>query len=344
VNIRHEKTIGLATRPTGTPCYEVDYLPYGTENTPAGFTNTCPTRYQFTGYERDAETAYGTSSGNDYAVARYYNARLGRFMSGDPLDGDITDPQTLNRYAYVRNNSSNFTDPSGQFLWGGPQPPPDPGYSYYDDSGPGNCLGSGGIPGFMSDGGCGSWRWPALPVSASQVKPPAPKPNKSSKCFKPTRFQKLGIAAQAWLARKWNKDVGFGVGGSVGAGKIAFGWFYSASQQMVVSPTGQAALVTTLGQANIGPMPGIVHGVGVMSGVQGSIGSPTTSPDQLAGNSFDFGGGGNRGPGWGLGFAQDASISDSGAWQTNTTVGAAWGTNGHAASVQTSSVLPACEE
>jgi len=34
-------------------------------------------------------------------------------MSGDPLDGDITDPQTLNRYAYVRNNPVNMFDPTG---------------------------------------------------------------------------------------------------------------------------------------------------------------------------------------------------------------------------------------
>src|SRR5207302_8864572 len=62
---------------------------------------------KFTGYERDGET------GLDYAFARYYNDRLGRFMSGDPLGGDPSDPQTLNLYTYVRNNQINLVDPSG---------------------------------------------------------------------------------------------------------------------------------------------------------------------------------------------------------------------------------------
>jgi RHS repeat-associated protein len=106
----------VVTNSSGTPCYEADFLPYGTENTPAGFTNTCSTHYKFTGYERDAETAGGTSSGNDYAFARYYNSRLGRFMSGDPADGNITDPQTLNKYSYVRNNPENLIDPSGMII------------------------------------------------------------------------------------------------------------------------------------------------------------------------------------------------------------------------------------
>lgn len=38
---------------------------------------------------------------------------MGRFQSGDPLGGDITGPQTLNRYSYVRNNPVNLIDPSG---------------------------------------------------------------------------------------------------------------------------------------------------------------------------------------------------------------------------------------
>jgi RHS repeat-associated protein len=109
----HLRSTRVVTTATGAACYEVDYLPYGAENTPSGFSNTCSTRYRFTGYERDLETAYGTSAGNVYAFARYYNSRLGRFMSGDPLDGDITDPQTLNHYAYARNNPVNLVDPAG---------------------------------------------------------------------------------------------------------------------------------------------------------------------------------------------------------------------------------------
>jgi RHS repeat-associated protein len=154
----------VVTTATGTACYEVDYLPYGAENTPAGFTNTaaCTPRYRFTGYERDLETAAGTSAGNDYAFARYYNSRLGRFMSGDPLDGDITDPQTLNRYAYARNNPINFMDPFGMdytiicYVAPGPE---GGGGSFCEDGG-GGAGGGGGV---------------APPLKPSQVKPTGPK-------------------------------------------------------------------------------------------------------------------------------------------------------------------------
>jgi RHS repeat-associated protein len=107
--VDHLGSTRAMTTAAGSVCFKADYLPYGAENTPSGFASTWSTSYKFTGYERDAET------GLDYAFARYYNSRLGRFMSGDPLGGDSGDPQSLNRYAYVRNNPINFTDPTGLF-------------------------------------------------------------------------------------------------------------------------------------------------------------------------------------------------------------------------------------
>ena len=105
----HLGSTRAVTNASGTPCYKADFLPYGYENTPSGFTNSCSTNYKFTGYERDTET------GNDYAFARYYSQKEEHFLSPDPLDGDATDPQTLNKYTYARNNPTNLTDPSGLF-------------------------------------------------------------------------------------------------------------------------------------------------------------------------------------------------------------------------------------
>ncbi len=65
------------------------------------------TPLNFTSYTRDAETQL------DFANARYYTSQFGRFMSPDPLGGDVTDPQSLNRYAYVTNNPLSLVDPSG---------------------------------------------------------------------------------------------------------------------------------------------------------------------------------------------------------------------------------------
>jgi RHS repeat-associated protein len=70
--------------------------------------------HKFTGKERDSE------SGLDNFGARYNSSNLGRFMTPDwsaspsPIPfGDISDPQSLNLYSYVRDNPLSRTDPSG---------------------------------------------------------------------------------------------------------------------------------------------------------------------------------------------------------------------------------------
>jgi RHS repeat-associated protein len=45
--------------------------------------------------------------------ARIYDPSIGRFMSADPVVGDETVPQELNRYSYVLNDPLSLTDPSG---------------------------------------------------------------------------------------------------------------------------------------------------------------------------------------------------------------------------------------
>jgi RHS repeat-associated protein len=88
-------------------CYDTDYLPFGLEAGP--YTNTCSQNYKFTGFERDAET------GLDYAFTRYYNPRIGRFMSPDRFVGNLGNPQSLNRYAYALDQLSNLTDATGTY-------------------------------------------------------------------------------------------------------------------------------------------------------------------------------------------------------------------------------------
>jgi RHS repeat-associated protein len=59
-------------------------------------------------------------TGNDYFLARYYSPYFGRFLSPDwsanvsPVPyATFTDPQSLNLYAYVRNNPLTRVDPDG---------------------------------------------------------------------------------------------------------------------------------------------------------------------------------------------------------------------------------------
>jgi RHS repeat-associated protein len=108
-----------------TECY--DYLPFGRmlsssdngRNTgcyPANpdFALSSVESQKFTGKVRDSETGF------DFFGARYYSGAQGRWMipdwSGQPSKvpyANFADPQTLNIYAYVRNNPLNRTDPDG---------------------------------------------------------------------------------------------------------------------------------------------------------------------------------------------------------------------------------------
>jgi RHS repeat-associated protein len=52
-------------------------------------------------------------AGSDAAQFRNYMQSYGRWMTPDKLGGDVADPQSLNRYAYVMNNPATFSDPLG---------------------------------------------------------------------------------------------------------------------------------------------------------------------------------------------------------------------------------------
>ena len=66
-------------------------------------------------YDYNAE-ATDALIGMQYLRARYYSPTLTRFISQDTYEGKLTDPLSLNRYAYVANNPVNYVDPSGH-LW-----------------------------------------------------------------------------------------------------------------------------------------------------------------------------------------------------------------------------------
>jgi RHS repeat-associated protein len=63
--------------------------------------------YAFTGREWNPE------SGLHYYRARYYDPKVGRFLSEDPLEIKSRDLHELNAYAHVANNPVNYTDPTG---------------------------------------------------------------------------------------------------------------------------------------------------------------------------------------------------------------------------------------
>jgi RHS repeat-associated protein len=96
------------TNASGSVAQYMDFLPFGQQI--AG-NNT--TAYKFTGQERG-------EVGLDHFGARYFTSQYGRFLTPDPMGMgavDLTNPQSLNQYAYVGNNPLNVTDPSGMD-WG----------------------------------------------------------------------------------------------------------------------------------------------------------------------------------------------------------------------------------
>jgi|CXWL01.1.fsa_nt_gi RHS repeat-associated protein len=98
-----------------------DFLPFGEEinvgiggrTGESGQGYSVPTdgvRQKFTGYQKDTETSL------DFAEARMYENRFGRFTAVDPLlaSGKSANPQTFNRYGYVLNNPLVMIDPDGE--------------------------------------------------------------------------------------------------------------------------------------------------------------------------------------------------------------------------------------
>jgi RHS repeat-associated protein len=96
---------GCGTVPMGGKVAESRHHPYGTQRWASG---TFPTDYRFTGQR--VETGLG---GIYHMGARFYDPALARWLSADTLVPDPKNPQSLNRYSYVRNSPLNFTDPTG---------------------------------------------------------------------------------------------------------------------------------------------------------------------------------------------------------------------------------------
>jgi len=105
----HLGSTRMVTDGSGTLQARHDYLPFGVEmpRTAGTADGLSP---KFTGQDHDTET------GLEFFQARYLASGLGRFMSVDPAGdfvADFTDPQSWNRYSYVRNNPLAYIDPSG---------------------------------------------------------------------------------------------------------------------------------------------------------------------------------------------------------------------------------------
>jgi len=112
-------SVRLVTDKNGNVVSRRDFKPFGEDLAADGSARKTADKYsnatedkvrqRFTGYQKDIET------GLDFAEARMYENRHGRFTAVDPLlaSGKSANPQTFNRYTYVMNSPLVNTDPTG---------------------------------------------------------------------------------------------------------------------------------------------------------------------------------------------------------------------------------------
>lgn len=118
-------------------------LPFGEPNLTTG--SDLITSH-FTGLDQDSGFSPSSLSLH-HAMFREYNSTLGRWMSPDPYMGsyDLSDPQSLNRYSYVRNEPLSNIDPQGLSPCDlGPGEAGLDGYQEFADDA--ECLAAGGKP------------------------------------------------------------------------------------------------------------------------------------------------------------------------------------------------------
>lgn len=113
VQYHHPDRLGtrLLTNASNTSAQEQTTLPYGTA---LDAESTGASNRRFTSYDRNPTTQV------DYAVNRHYDSGQGRFTQVDPVGMsavNLSDPQSLNLYAYVGNDPINRVDADGLF-WG----------------------------------------------------------------------------------------------------------------------------------------------------------------------------------------------------------------------------------
>jgi RHS repeat-associated protein len=105
----HVNSIGstsMMTDHAGNPIEDVLFTPWGDVLTASGSGGWSFAKMPYD----DLKTT------TDLTPARVFGPNFGRWMSPDPdnVGADSSDPQTWNMYAYVRNNPTTLTDPTGE--------------------------------------------------------------------------------------------------------------------------------------------------------------------------------------------------------------------------------------
>jgi RHS repeat-associated protein len=134
----HIGSVSYITDHEGNVVTRMYYTPYG-EKVKSASTGPDIFHQKYTGQVDDGEEAELL-----YYNARYYDPKLGRFISADSIIPDPGFSQSFNRYMYVVGNPVSFNDPTGHYEDSpGPAAPPSP----FSPNAPGHINGGGGSSG-----------------------------------------------------------------------------------------------------------------------------------------------------------------------------------------------------
>ena len=97
----------VMTNVSGTPVFQQTYYEFGAIRSTLG---PLSEDYGYTGHLLDRESQMTHTPAREYASAFFH------FTQPDTIVPALTDPQSHNRYAYVRNNPMKYIDPSGHLV------------------------------------------------------------------------------------------------------------------------------------------------------------------------------------------------------------------------------------
>ncbi|HKI12748.1 MAG TPA: RHS repeat-associated core domain-containing protein [Candidatus Acidoferrum sp.] len=218
-------SIRLGTTPARSMYFDTAYAPFGEPYASAGTLDP-----SYTGQTNDTSSYRQDTAGGLYDFPLREYSTQGRWPNPDPLGRSSTcpkDPQTQNRYAYVRNNPMTYTDPTGGVTI--PDPP------WGGGGGGGGCdvedpicdlcdiapwlcypIGSGGAGGgFVGSSNPEQPRpfpWPALPVgffgllSSNTDTPPSKEPQDCRQQYEACKAKALTTygACTEFAAKTWS--------------------------------------------------------------------------------------------------------------------------------------------
>ncbi len=103
----HLGSVSVVLSATGTILEQQRYLPFGQARVMQPYASVISTDFTYTGQRNLPDTGL-----MDYK-ARFYSPYIIHFSQPDTIIPDLSNPQSLNRYAYVRNNPIRYNDPTG---------------------------------------------------------------------------------------------------------------------------------------------------------------------------------------------------------------------------------------